>query len=170
METGERGDGWGGGVAVNDGPMPIVHVVRPRPPWRKPEYELTECGLQPTAHQSISREEFSKRLREWGQQRTAMMTCMTCMTTFQRYGGDSALAATWENDPIGAMARELEKVRWRGHNSDRRERMDVELRAIMQIVSDHREEFDAIIARVEWHEQTTKERNLKRAAARAQRK
>ena len=87
------------------GALPIVHVVRPRPPWRSAEFELTECGLSPSEHQSIERADFVKRYKDLGRERSAMLTCMTCMTTFERYGGVGQfyLPATWEDDPVHAL-------------------------------------------------------------------
>jgi hypothetical protein len=148
-----------------NGPLAIVHVTRPLPPWRKPEHQLTECGLRTSQHQALGADEFERRLTDWGRQRTAMMTCMTCYSTYERYRG-----ATWEKDPVRALAREAEKARWYRPDSERRERMDIELRALMQLVADHSEEFDAIVARLEWHEQTVKDRDVRRSSRRAQRK
>lgn len=130
--------------------LAIVHVVRPLPPWRNSEHELTECGLSAHEHESITRAEFMKRYREIGRERSAMLTCVTCMQTFERYGGHREVAATWEDDPVAALAREAEKVRWRRRGSEKRERLEIELRALIQLVEQHREEFDTIVARLDW--------------------
>ena len=128
----------------------IVHVIRLLPFWRDAEHDLTECGLRPSEHRSIGRDEFISRITEWGVQRTTMFTCVTCMNTFQRWGGDGMRAATWENDPVQAMAREIDKVRHHHRGRGKRERFEMELRAIIQLTAEHKAEFDAIIARLEW--------------------
>lgn len=132
------------------GALPIVHVLRVLPPWREVEHELTECGLSPSEHESISREEFYKRYRELGRERVAMLTCMTCLGAFERYGQirRDAVVLKWEDDPVGSLAREAEKARW--SRSKKRERLEAELRAIVQLVTEHRDEFDAILARMAW--------------------
>lgn len=130
--------------------LQIVHVVRPRPPWRSAEHELTECGLSAAEHESITREAFEKRYREIGRERSAMLTCVTCMQTFERYGGLRDAPATWEADPVAALAREAEKVKWRSRRNEKRERLEIELNALMQLVDQHREEFDTIVARLDW--------------------
>lgn len=150
--------------------LSIVHVVRPRPPWRSPEHDLTECGLSPTDNESISREDFLQRYRDLGRERTAMLTCMTCLTTFERYGGDRRIPATWEDDPVAALAREAEKARWSSRGNEKRERLATELRAIIQLISEHRTEFDAIISRIEWGEQQARARDARQNQAKAQRK
>lgn len=155
---------------MSDEALAIVHIVRPRPPWRAAKYELTECGLSAHEHAAISREEHAARLHKWGRQRTAMHTCMTCMPTWERYGGDSERAATWEQNPVAALAREAEKARWARRGKESRERLDVELRAIMQLVADHHDEFDAIVARFEWLAQAEKDRQVRQTAKRARRK
>lgn len=129
---------------------PIVHVIRPRPPWRSPEHDLTECGIPPRENLSITREEFLRRYKRFGRQRTAMLTCMTCLTTFERWSGEHQVPATWEDDPVAAMAREAEKLRWSRRANEKRERLATELAAIIQLVEQHRSEFDEIIARLEW--------------------
>lgn len=98
-----------------------------------------------------------------------MLTCMTCMTTFERYGG-LRLPATWEDDPVAAMAREAEKARWASRKSEKRERLAVELSAIIQLVDQHRVEFDEIVARMEWRTEQGKARQLRETKERAKRK
>lgn len=153
-------------------PLSIVHVIRPRPPWRHAAHDLTECGLRPSENKSITRDEFTERYRTLGRERTAMLTCMTCMTTWERYGGGGRYEApaTWEDDPVAAIARESEKARWAKRRSATRERLDVELRAIITLVEAHRDEFDAIVSRMEWRKERDAEREINAQAKRAAKK
>lgn len=150
--------------------LQIAHVVRPLPPWRSPTHDLTECGLSVSDNETITRADFLERYRDLGRERTAMLTCMTCMTTFERYGGLRQLPATWEDDPVAALAREAEKAKWARRGSAKRERLAVELHAIIQLIQEHRAEFDAIISRIEWSAQQAIERDARRAQKKAQRK
>ena len=150
--------------------LSIVHVVRPRPPWRSADHDLTECGISPAENASISRAEFVHRYRDLGRERTAMLTCMTCMTTFERYGGGRQIPATWEEDPVAALAREAEKVRWAGRKSEKRERLAVELSAIIQLIEEHQDEFDAIVSRLEWRSEQAKAQQSRVTMERARRK
>lgn len=86
-----------------------------------------------------------------GQQRTALLTCMTCADTARRW-------RTWEDDPLQAMQREIEWESGRGYGrrKDRGFRTHDELIAIAALIDAHREEFEARIAeseqRREWVE------------------
>jgi hypothetical protein len=117
---------------------PVDHILRPRLPWRsEAEDAITECGLNAAKVSSLTREAFFQRLKDYGQQRTAMTTCMTCSNTASRW-------RTWSDDPRQALAREIdwEGGRWgerRGH------RLLDELLAIEQLIASHRDEFDAIL-------------------------
>ena len=154
------------------GKLAIVHVVRPRPPWRSADHDLTECGISPAENASISRAEFAERYRDLGRERTAMLTCMTCMTTFERYGGTgrNRIPATWEDDPVAALAREAEKARWASKKSEQRERLSVELSAIIQLVEEHRAEFDEIVSRIEWRAEQANARQSRETRGEARRK
>ena len=69
---------------------PVDHILRPRLPWRTDDdTALTECGYDASKVKAITREEFTERYKEWGSQRTAMVTCMTCIRTARNWG-------TWE--------------------------------------------------------------------------
>ena len=50
---------------------PVDHILRPRLPWRsESDPALTECGYNASSVKTLTREEFSARLKDWGQQRT----------------------------------------------------------------------------------------------------
>lgn len=130
----------------------IDHVQRPLLPWRVES--VTECGLE-DASRTITRQEFYDRMVDLGQQRTAMTVCMTCFHTCQRHAGRpksgasradlvSAFVNVWEHDPAGVIEREVQ-----GWKSDRRDRMNSELRAIGFLVAAHRDEFDAALEGME---------------------
>lgn len=135
---------------------PVDHIVRPRLPWRSPaEPAITECGYDASKVKSISREEFFKRYKEFGRQRTAMLTCMTCSDTAGRWG-------TWEKDPRKALEREITwECGWT--RSDRGERLKDELQAIAALIAAHPDEFLQLLtgmdARRQWLER--KARNEK---------
>jgi hypothetical protein len=115
---------------------PVDHVLRPQLPWRN-DAGITECGYDASKVKALTRAEFFERLKEFGQQRTAMLTCMTCSDTARRWG-------TWEDDPRKALEREIQwETSWR--RDDRGVRLRDELLAIAELVERHRDEFDACI-------------------------
>ena len=126
---------------------PVDHILRPRLPWRSAnEPGITECGYDSTKVKTITRDEFLARLKEYGDRRTAMLTCMTCSDTIRRW-------ATWDDDPRKAVGREIEwETAWRGH--ERGDRMRDELLAIAELIAAHPEEFANLLsehrARDEW--------------------
>jgi len=118
---------------------PVDHILRSRLPWRSDEGAITECGYNATKVKTLTRAEYLQRVKDLGQQRSAMLTCMTCSDTIRRW-------KTWDEDPRAAMGREVEwEYGWRA-SSDRGERLKDELIAISEIIDAHREEFDALIA------------------------
>jgi hypothetical protein len=126
---------------------PVDHILRPRLPWRDGD-GITECGYDASKVKTLTRAEFFERVKELGQQRTAMLTCMTCSDTAKRWG-------TWDDDPRKALEREIQwECQWR--RDDRGVRLRDELLAIAALVDLHREEFDAHIAHTEqrraWNE------------------
>lgn len=131
---------------------PVDHILRARLPWRSDEGALTECGYDASKVKTLTRAEFFQRLKDYGQQRTAVLTCMTCSDTVRRW-------KTWDEDPRQAMGREVEweygGSYWRARD-DRGDRLKRELNAIAALIEAHREEFDAIIdaakQRAEWLE------------------
>lgn len=117
---------------------PVDHIIRPLLPWRTNEGAITECGYDASKVKAITRDEYEARLKELGQQRAAMFTCMTCSDTCKRW-------ASWEDDPRAAIGREVEWERgwsyYRARN-DRGGRLKDELLAIAALIEAHREEFD----------------------------
>lgn len=107
---------------------PVDHVLRPRLPWRDTEGAITECGCDAT---------------EMGQQRTAVLTCMTCSDTARRW-------ADWAVDPRHALQREIEwETRGRWSHDDGRRRLFFELKAIEIVISAHRDEFEHEVAKLQ---------------------
>lgn len=129
---------------------PVDHILRPRLPWRTDEGAITECGFDAAKVKTLTRAEFFARRKELGQQRTALLTCMTCSDTAGRWG-------TWDDDPRTAIERE---IRWeqngRWSQEHRGERLKEELLVIAELIKAHRDEFDAIMGsnqrRREWLE------------------
>lgn len=127
---------------------PVDHIARAHLPWREAS-AVTECGYDATKVKTISRAEYFQRRKDMGQQRCALLTCMTCSNTVDRW-------ATWEDDPRKALGREIE---WEaGWSRDKRgTRLRDELTAIAALVDAHKDDFlasvDAIEKRREWLEQ-----------------
>lgn len=127
---------------------PVDHILRPQLPWRT-DAGITECGMDASKVPTLSREQYLARLKDMGRQRTAILTCMTCQTTAQRWG-------TWEDDPRKALGREIEwETGWRRH--ERPVRLRDELLAVAALIDAHRDEFDAHVTATEqrraWNEQ-----------------
>ena len=125
---------------------PVDHILRPRLPWRAPdEAPITECGYDATKVKTITRDELKQRAKDLGRQRTAMLTCMTCSGTVERWG-------TWDDDPRLALGREIEWERggayWRSRD-DHGYRLRDELTAINALIEAHRDEFDVQIKEIE---------------------
>lgn len=126
---------------------PVDHILRPQLPWRR-DGGITECGYAADKVKTLTRADYFARLKDMGQQRTAMFTCMTCAQTASRW-------STWDDDPRQAMQRELEweGVRW---HKDRGNRLLDELLAIEAMIEAHRDEFDAHVSSTEqrraWNE------------------
>lgn len=126
---------------------PVDHILRPRLPWRaETEPAITECGYDASKVKTLTRDEFVARLKDFGRTRTAMVTCVTCSETAQRWG-------TWEQDPRAAIEREIQ---WetRFSRSERGVRLRDELEALAYIALTHRDEFERLVAdlrkRREW--------------------
>lgn len=143
---------------------PVDHVLRPKLPWRADEEGITECGYDASKVRTLTRDEFRTRLKEMGQQRTAILTCMTCVDTAQRW-------ETWEADPRQAIEREIQwEHRGRWSAEDGRRRLTFELRAIAALIDAHHEEFHQAVAQLqgvaEW-QVTKKATQAKRAPRKA---
>jgi hypothetical protein len=119
---------------------PVDHIIRPSLPWRRPGAAITECGYDAMKVKAITRPEFFSRLKDYGQQRTAMLTCMTCSDTARRWG-------TWEDDPRLAIEREVTWERGGGYRArtDRGELLKDELVAVAALIEAHKEEFDSLV-------------------------
>lgn len=128
--------------------QPVDHVLRPQLPWRRGDAEITECGYEASKVSTLTRDQFKQRLKDMGQQRTAMLTCMTCSNTASRW-------CDWTGDPRKAMQREIE---WEGtyRNNDRGVRLRDELQAIAALIDAHPDEFasnvESIAQRRAWVE------------------
>jgi hypothetical protein len=131
---------------------PVDHVLRPQLPWRSCDSAITECGYDASKVKAITRAELQARLKDMGEQRTAILTCMTCVETATRW-------VSWDQDPRQALDREIQweyRGRWSGN--DRGKRLYFELQAVAALVEAHRAEFDERMTRLEGLEawQTTK--------------
>lgn len=127
---------------------PVDHILRPQLPWRSGDAGLTECGYDATKVKVLTRQDAVARFKEFGRQRFAMVTCMTCMDTAERHG-------TWDADPRKAVEREIAwECQWR--RTDHGFRLRDELLAIAELIEAHRDEFDAKVAEIgqrrEWNE------------------
>lgn len=133
---------------------PVDHVLRPRLPWRAAtEPAITECGYDAQKVKTITREELMRRGKELGQQRTAMLTCMTCAQTAVR-------CKSWDDDPRLALQREIawESPGFYSKSDERGHRLRDELLAISDLIAAHPDEFATIIARREWVERKQQRR------------
>ena len=116
---------------------PVDHIARSILPWRPEESTLTECGLVAASYPTITRDAYFARVKDLGKTRAAMLTCVTCAQTAERW-------KTWQDDPVDAMKRETGKY-WRGQ-PETWEAFRRELLAIAALIAEHREEFDAHVA------------------------
>jgi hypothetical protein len=108
---------------------------------------VTECGLNAKSVKTLTRQEFFKRIKDYGQQRTGLVTCMTCMATARRW-------PTWNEDPRLALSREIdwEGPYWRvdGNVQDRNgHQLRDELLAIGDLISAHTEQFQQLLATID---------------------
>lgn len=127
--------------------QPVDHILRPQLPWRT-DGGVTECGYDASQVKTLTRAEYFERLKEYGQQRASLFTCMTCADTARRWG-------TWEDDPRRALEREVQwECGW--SRSDRGQQLRDELVAMASLVAEHRQEFDEHIERMQqqraWNE------------------
>lgn len=127
--------------------QPVDHIIRSQLPWRRGP-GITECGYDAAKVTAITREEYAARVKDLGQQRAAMVTCMTCSTTVRNW-------STWEQDPRHAIGREVEwETRGSRYANDRGNLLRDELAVIAALIEAHRDEFDAklveIKGRREW--------------------
>lgn len=121
---------------------PISHIARSPLPWRAATDNDTECG-KPVAEFAhvITWDEAIALVVKHGRQRAAFLLCMTCTSTSQRWmmrndGTRSEGQCTFEDMPTERLSREFGK---------RREQTDRELRAMGELVTRYRDEFDALM-------------------------
>lgn len=122
---------------------PVDHIERPPLPWRSAG-TITECGFDAAKVKTLTRAEYFQRVKDFGKQRAAMLTCMTCSQTAERWG-------TWNDDPRASLQREIEweqRGRWAG-SDERGQRLKDELIAIAALIDAHRDEFDAHVSATE---------------------
>lgn len=103
---------------------------------------------------AVSREEFLRRLKEEGEYRATLSTCVTCLHTAKRW-------PTWQEEPRLALQREIEWERPSQFHNDRRgHRLRDELLAIEALIVRHGEEFQALVdqfaRRQDWIERKTR--------------
>lgn len=137
--------------------QPVDHILRPQLPWRD-QPGITECGLDASKISTLSREEYFDRLKDMGQQRCSLFTCMTCADTARRWG-------PWDDDPRKAIERE---IAWEtGYRRGPKEfLLRDELTAIAALIETHSEEFARL---VEDHKQRREWLKLKDERQRARR-
>ena len=123
---------------------PVDHILRPRLPWRNADADMTECGLNAAKVATLSRDAHSLRIRDLGQQRAAMLTCMTCADTSKRW-------KPWQESPLQAIERETAWEQRRGWGEPRGWRLHDELIAAATLIDAHREEFDAMVLKISGH-------------------
>lgn len=121
---------------------PMEHVLRSPLPWRAHEEAKTECGkLALDVAKTITFDELVRKVKDQGQQRAAMSTCMTCMGR-----ADFRRSQDWDACPGSLIARESQHEpghAWAAVHED--SLLDRELRALAALVEAHREEFDGYI-------------------------
>lgn len=128
---------------------PVDHIIRPRLPWRSPnDPAVTECGYDASKVKTLTRDEFLSRLSDYGQQRTALFTCMTCTQAATQW-------PTWNDDPRKALEREIIwECRWRSGKHGYR--LKDELLVITTLIAKHKDEFDGLLETLrqqqEWRE------------------
>lgn len=117
---------------------PVDHIERPRLPWRSPdEPAVTECGYDASKVKTLTRKQYIERLKDYGEQRTALFTCMTCIQSARSW-------PTWSVDPRKAVEREITwESRWRSGKHGHR--LKDELLAIQVLIENHHDEFGDIL-------------------------
>jgi hypothetical protein len=142
------------------GKLVLVHVRRPPLPWR--DVELTECGHPLGGLPWITRDAFIAKVRREGEQRSQLTTCITCWGTAARH-------PAWEQDPVAAMMRETQRVRW-ARSFDGKQPGLVsfreELLAIAALIAAHPEEFTELLSGLASAPRLDDARAARRAAAR----
>lgn len=120
---------------------PLTHIQRDPLPWRAAEEWLTECGLPASSYPTVTREVIELRLREDGKQRTAMMTCMTCLSAMTRY--DYLRSRPGVDRILQTFRREIDRCGFGAQAPAIL--LSQELRAMMTLIERHDEEFRQIL-------------------------
>jgi hypothetical protein len=124
----------------------LDHIARESPPWARDHF--TECGRNVKDVKSfISRQECVTKIARIGKQRAAFSTCMVCA---QR----SHPAETWDDWPIGIVARYCTRNHYYGYGNRRKNdsdgaRIENELRSLALLVDAHQDEYDAALEAIE---------------------
>ena len=119
---------------------PVDHILRTRLPWRDASGAITECGYDATKVTTIARAEYFQRRKDMGQQRCALLTCMTCSSTVERW-------ATWDDDPRKAVGREIEwECGW--SRTERGLKLRDELTAVAALIEAHGDEFKDLVSAI----------------------
>lgn len=113
---------------------PLEHVLRTQIPWRAETEAVTECGKRAIDVAAvIDFAAFQAKVKDQGQQRASMSTCMTCWGR-----SDYRKMHDWSASPSGALGREIQRQPY----GDAENIVDKELRALAALVEAHRDEFD----------------------------
>lgn len=123
--------------------QPVDHIERPRLPWRTADDQVaTECGYDASKVSTLSRDEHFARVKEMGEQRASLFTCMTCAQTARRH-------RTWDEDPRQAIGREVEwETGWRKQKNG--QRLRDELLAIKALIELHPGDFETLLKQQQW--------------------
>jgi hypothetical protein len=120
--------------------VPLEHVIRSRPPWRRGG-DLTECGKPAAGRPVITRDAFIAKVRAQGKQRSAMTTCMTCWNTASSH-------PSWDENPVSSLVREARQYEWYPFMEmpEKSVTFRDELLAIAALIEAHSDEFDELLA------------------------
>lgn len=114
---------------------PLTHVARTSLPWR--DADRTVCGHPISQYAEglvLNLADARAMARRLGQQRFALVICMTCANNAGRW-------AEWDDNPLMRMEREVTGGGFRKID----EQIVHELRAIGLLIMHHREEFDGLV-------------------------
>lgn len=128
------------------------HIRRVQLPWRD-DPGLTECGLDAAKFETVNYDDFADKLKEQGQARASLSTCMTCWQTMDRYRGYWSAGKRDFRTPslIQVLDRELSRhvSHWSHREESAGRRLRHELEAMVQMVAMDRLTFEGIIAELE---------------------
>lgn len=114
----------------------LDHILRAPVPWR--DRQLTECGLAVERCVVITADDLVKKIGRVGRQRAAFSTCMTCAGKVSTRRDTGQVV---EPSLVDVLRRECSNYR-------RDDVLEIELRAIAELVKRHRPEFDGLVARL----------------------